>query len=53
MFSMAAFNLSEQWAVYVSADIAQEIQRRACLAGGDELSVVAHFVPSRAMAEFA
>jgi hypothetical protein len=43
-----AFNLAEQWAVDVSADIAQAIRRRADLAGEEVSARIADFVDRHA-----
>jgi hypothetical protein len=48
---VVAFNLAEQWAADVSADVAQEIRRRADLAGQDVSSVIADFVDRHAGSE--
>jgi hypothetical protein len=46
--AVVAFNLAEQWAADVSADIAIEIRRRADLAGDDVSSSIADFVDQHA-----
>jgi hypothetical protein len=46
--SVIAFSLAEQWASDVSADIAQELRRRADFAGEDVSSTIADFVERHA-----
>jgi hypothetical protein len=45
---VAAFNTAEHWAADVSADVAQEIRRRADLAGEDVSSSIVDFVDRHA-----
>jgi hypothetical protein len=45
---VVAFNIAEQWSADVSADIAQEIQRRADLAGEVVSAGIADFVDRHA-----
>jgi len=42
--SVIASNLAEQWAADVSADVAQELRRRADLAGDDVSSTIVDLV---------